>query len=157
MVVNPVGAVTIFDGGVPRIITARAGIGVTGGQLVYLSGAVNGVSSGADTFATSDVFVIAAASGVLFNGIVITQGNTASGTNNLVGVATEGTFILVAGSDVYAGQAVEAIGGDNVMRLGSHAVPGGADDPKGAGRKIGRAITGATSGVTNYAVIQLTP
>lgn len=157
MVVNPVGAVPIFDGGTPRILSATAAVGVTGGQLVYLSGAVNAVSSGADSFASSDIFVISVASGALFNGIVLTPGNTASGTTNYVAVAVDGMFILSAGSEVVAGQAVEAIGASSVMRLGSHAVPGGADDPKGAGRKVGRAITGATSGTSNFAIIQLTP
>ena len=157
MAVNPLGAVQVFDGGVPRTISANAAIGVTGGQLVYLSGALNAVSSGANSYATADIFVIAQASGTRYNGIVLTPGLTASGTNNYVTVATEGCYLLAAGSDVYAGGPVEAIGGDNVMRLGSFAVPTAADDPNGYGRKIGRALTGASSGTANYALIQLTP
>ena len=45
MVVNPAGPVSIFDGMHPDTITARAPVGVTGGQLVYLSGVNNSLSS----------------------------------------------------------------------------------------------------------------
>lgn len=157
MAVNPLGAVQIFDGGTPRLITALASNPVTGGQLVWLSGAVNNISSGANSYVSSDISIGGPASGVRFNGIVITPGNTASGTSTYVTVGLAGCYIVSAGSEVYSGQAVEAIGADSVMRLGSHAVPGASDDPKGAGRKIGRAISEATSGTTNFALIQLTP
>jgi len=155
MVVNPVGFVPIYDGGAPKIISAVASVGVTGGQLVYLSGAANVVSSGADSFVGSSLVVAGVASGLFFNGVVLTPGNTASGTNNYVAIMTQGTVILTAGSDVIPGQAVEALGGDSVQRLGSFGVAGGATDGTAAGRRIGRAMTGATSGTANYAVIQI--
>jgi len=157
MAVNPVGAVPVFDWGVPKIVTARNPIGVTGGQLVFFAAGSDVVSSGASTFNQNDLVISGLASGASFNGIVITPGNTASGTNSYVGVGLDGAYILSCGSDVLGGKAVESIGGDSVMRLGSHAVPGGADDSKGAGRKTGRALTSGFSGTTQFAVIQLTP
>lgn len=150
MVVNPVGAVPIFDGGVPRIITARNAVGVTGGQLVYFSGATGAVSSGADTFISSDINVIAVASGTAFNGIVITPGNTASGTNSYVGIGTFGTYIIPADGTVTAGEAVMCAGTDAVQDCGSL---GGT--ALRLGTKIGRALTAAASGTANYAVISL--
>lgn len=153
--VNPVGAVPIFDGGFPRIITANAAVGVTGGQLVYLSGGNNVVSSGADTFAASDLQVIGQASGINFNGIVITPGLTASGTNNYVAIGMGGTYIINAIGSVIAGQAVEAQA-DGVLALASGtSYANGLQEV--VSRKCGRALTNATSGTALYAVVTLTP
>lgn len=148
MVVNPVGAVPVFDGGVPRIITATAGIGVTGGQLVFLSGANNCISSGINSYVTSDLRVAGAASGCLFNGIVITPGTTASGTSNLVAVASDGTFIITAANTVVGGDAVLANGGDAVVGLQAlGTVVGGSYIP------IGRAYSPA--GSEGYTAVKL--
>lgn len=155
MAVNPAGAVRIFDGGTPRFITARNPVGVTGGQLVFLAGNNNVVSSGLSSFSASDLVISGLASGAAFNGIVITPGVTPSGTNSYVTVGLDGLYILSAGSDVFGGRAVEVLGADSVWRLGSFAVPASSSDAAGAGRKAGRALTSATSG--GYAVIQLTP
>ena len=62
MAVNPLGAVQVFDGGVPRTLTALASIGVTGGQLVYFSGANGNVSSGLSSYVSADLSIIAVAS-----------------------------------------------------------------------------------------------
>lgn len=137
MVVNPVGAPQIFDGGVPRIFSATAGIGVTGGQLVFLSGANNAISSGLNSYVTSDLRVAGAASGGLFNGIVLTPGNTASGTSNYVSIATEGTYIITSAGTILAGNAVFANGAD--------AVIGGNDTITGSYTPIGRAMSPAGS------------
>lgn len=115
MVVNPVGAVPLFDGGVPRIITVTAGIGVTGGQLVFFSGANNAISSGLNSYVTADLRVAGASSGGLHNGIVITPGNTPSGTNNFVAIGQEGTYIVTSAGTIIAGEAVIANGGDAVL------------------------------------------
>lgn len=157
MAANPVGAVRIFDGGIPRFVSARNPVGVTGGQLVFFAGGSDVVSSGLNSFSSADIVVSGLASGASFNGVVITPGNSASGTNNYVTVGLDGVYILTCGGDVLGGKAVEAIGADSVTRLGSHAVPGGADDSKGAGRKVGRAVTSGFSGTTQFAIIQLTP
>jgi len=159
MAVNPAGAVALFDGGVPRIVTARNPIGVTGGQLVFFAGTADVVSSGADSFIVDDIVVSGLASGTSFNGIVVTPGNTASGTTSYVSVATRGAYILAAGSEVYGGKAVEIFGADNEIRaLGSHIVAASYDDGGASGgRKIGRAYTDATSGTLNFAIVELTP
>ena len=158
MAVNPVGAVSIFDGGTPRIFTALNPIGVTGGQLVFFAGTADVVSSGADSFVSSDIVVSGLASGTSFNGIVVTPGNSASGTSNYVAVATAGTFLLAAGSDVFGGKAVELMGGNELRTLGSHIIAAGFDDGGASGgRKVGRALTTATSGTLNFAVVTLTP
>lgn len=158
MVVNPAGPVVIADGGTPRIITALNRIGVTGGQLVFLGGDTNVVSSGLNSFVSSDIVVSGLASGTSFNGIVITPGNSASGTNNYVSVGLAGMYILAAGSDVRAGKAVEVMAADAVRTLGSHIIAAAYDDGGASGgRKIGRALTAASSGTSNFAIIQLTP
>lgn len=153
MVVNPVGAVAVYDGGTPRLITALTPVGVTGGQLVYLSGGANVVGSSADGFSPGSVLVGGVASGAQFNGIVVTPGNTASGTQSYVTIATAGTFIVSAGGTVIGGYPVECVGQDAVQQLTS----GGALAASSYTTKMGRAITGASSGTSTWAVIQVTP
>lgn len=149
MAVNPVGAVPIFDGGTPRILTARAAVGVTGGQLIYFSGGTGNLSSGADTFASSDINIIGQASGALFNGIVLTPGNTASGTSNYVAVGTAGTYISTADGTVTPGRPLTVAGVDSIADLGSFAVDINV-------KKVGRALTAATSGTSNFAAWSIT-
>ena len=139
MAVNPVGAVPLFDSEVPRTITARASVGVTGGQLVYFSGANNSLSSGADSYTTNDIVVGGAASGLLFNGIVITPGNTASGTNNYVAVAQNGTYIITSAATILAGDMAYANGGDAITSKGVIGIGAGSSNP------IGRILTPAGS------------
>src|SRR3990167_2346250 len=151
MAVNPLGAVPIFDFGVPKTVTAICNVGITGGQLVYLSGASGNLSSGANSYAATDIAFVEA-SGALFNGVVITQGNTPSGTNNYVSVALDGCYLLNANGTVTAGAAVMSDGTDEVQNTGS--LGGNAFQ---FGVKLGRALSSAASGTANYALIQLTP
>jgi len=137
MVVNPVGPVMVWDGGVPRTVTARASTGVTGGQLVYLSGTSNSVSSGLDSYSTADICLGGASSGTLHNGIVTTAGTTASGTNNYVSVALNGDWIVTSAATILAGDAIYANGGD--------AVTGNAAAMAGSYHPLGRAVTPAGS------------
>ena len=147
MAVNPVGAVPIFDGGVPQTITVRCAIGVTGGQLVYFSGLSNAVSSGADSYATNDIVVAGGASGGLFNGIVMAPGNTPSGTNNYVAVATQGAFIVTSAGTILAGEKVLANGADAVVGYTTvGTVIAGSYIP------VGRALTPA--GSEGYSLVQ---
>jgi len=157
MAVNPVGYVPLFDWGTPKLISALNPVGVTGGQVVFFAGGSDVVSSGADTFASSDIVISGLASGASFNGVVVTPGNTASGTNSYVSVALDGAIILPCAGDVFGGKQIEIEGGDAVQRLGSQNVPGGADDAGTAGFKAGRALTSGFSGTTQFAVIQLNP
>ena len=147
MVVNPAGPVPIFDGTVPRTVTVRASVGVTGGQLIFFSGANNNVSSGADSYGTNDIVIGGAASGLLFNGIVITPGNTASGTNNYVAVAQNGTWIVTSAASIPAGDMAYANGGDAVTSKGVIGVGAGSSNP------IGRMLS--VAGSEGYALVNL--
>ena len=145
MVVNPVGAVNIYDGAVPRIITATVGIGTTGGQLMFFSGANNLLSSGLDSYSTGSIRVAGAASGALFNGLVITPGLSASGTNNYVALAQNGTYVVTSAGTILAGEKVMANGGDAVVSVGNTAASGGW--------AIGRALSPA--GSEGYVIVNL--
>jgi len=134
---NPAGAVWVADFGAPKTFTGKAYQNISGGVLVYFSGAAGAVSSGTNSFVTSDVGVCIDASGGLFNGIALTS--TASG--GAVPVATEGVFILVANGTVTAGTTV-ICDGNNSVRTGTTA-----------GHVIGRALTEAASG--SYCLVQL--
>lgn len=156
MVVNPVGAVSIFDGGIPRIVTANAAAALTGGMLVYFSGATAAVSSGTNSFISSDLQVIGASSGTLFNGIVITPGLTASGTNAYVSVAMQGCFISTADGTVTAGNGVTVDGVNSIKDMGSAALD--ATGAQGAvSQKMGRALTNSASGTALYAIWFMNP
>ena len=148
MVVNPAGYVPIFDGGNPRIITAVTAIGVTGGQIVYFSGAVASISSGLNSFVAKDIVVIGAASGTLFNGVVVTPGLTASGTENYVGVAIDGIVISTAAGAIAAGDCVACNGADALILLGSSTVDMNT-------KKVGRAVISA--GSEGYCAWQINP
>jgi len=139
MAVNPVGLVQIFDYGAPKTITAKAGMAISGGYLIRVSGTANAVSSGADSFASSDLVAVAAASGTAFTGVALN--NVASGTNNYVTIGLKGAYIIRAYDTVTVAQPVDC--------EGTHAVSAGVAD----GTIIGRALTSATSG--NYALIDI--
>ncbi|MHA1868757.1 MAG: DUF2190 family protein [Candidatus Heimdallarchaeaceae archaeon] len=137
MAVNPNGYVPIYDGGTPRIITGYAREVISGGWLVGGSTAAGVVSSGADSFASSDILFTAPASGNNFIGIALA--NAASGAP--LAVATRGAFIVTAAGDVLAGEPV-VTDGENAV------VPGGSDTPN-----IGRAFTAA--GSEEYCVVDI--
>ena len=136
MAVNPLGYQNITDGGTPRIITGYAKAVVSGGNLVGASGAAGVVSSGASSFATTDI--------ELYHLVSLTAGAKA---DNFVGVAlhdaasgaplsfaTRGSFLLtVSGAVVLAGREVGAVGESNVGELAISA--------SGAYGSIGRAWT----------------
>ena len=148
MVVNPAGYVPIFDGGNPRIITAVTCIGVTGGQIVYFSGAIASISSGLNSFVAKDIVVKGPASGTLFNGIVITPGTTASGTESYVGVAIDGIVISTSAGAIAAGDCIAANGDDAVILLGSSTADMNT-------KKVGRAVVSA--GSEGYCAWQINP
>lgn len=126
---NPVGAVLISPWE-PKIITAYAKQNITGGCLVFASGAADLVSSGTKSLIAGDIQVATNASGNAFTGVAI---NTVASGSPLP-VALEGIFILRAFGTVTAGATVTC--------EGTNAVADGAT----AGQVIGRALTSATSG-----------
>jgi len=147
MTVNPAGFVSPYDGGVPRIVTGKAITAVvSGGGLVFASGAADAVSSGLNSFAASDILIAGGASGAAFNGVALQT--TTSG--NYLGVVTRGHVIIRAGGVIVGGQIVAAVGADAVVPTGSVAAAYLV-----AQHKMGRAWTNATSG--GYALIELTP
>lgn len=148
MVVNPVGGISLFDGGVPYLVTIRSSAGTTGGQLIFFSGLSNAVSSGANSFVTNDMVVGGAASGILFNGIVTSPGLNPSGTNNYVTVGTKGTYIITSAGTIIGGDPVFANGGDAVIGLTSTGIV-----VAGSYYPIGRAWTPA--GSEGFTVVQV--
>ena len=134
MSVNPNGAVPVLGGGVPRTISCYAMEVISGGQLVFSSGADNIVDSGASSLAGTEITVSTSASGDQFLGVALKT--VASGS--MVGVATRGCFLMPANADVLVSSKVGCDGADAVFSLGSHTIT--------HERTIGRAITGAASG-----------
>ena len=136
MTANPNGAVPVLDGTVPRIISCYAIEVISGGQLVFSSGADNIVDSGTSSLAGTEITVALAASGDQFLGMALK--NVASGS--MVGVATRGAFIVPACGDVLVSAKVGTLGTHAVAAVGSVTIT------QDGGRSIGRAITGAASG-----------
>lgn len=134
---NPVGFEPVMDGGNPRIITAKAAGAISGGALVYASGAAGNVSSGANSFSADDIAVLTNASGANFTGVALQT--VASGA--LVGVATRAACILLSTGTTTAGTTVITGGGNGVLTGTT------------AGHVLGRAYTSA--GSEGYAVVDV--
>jgi len=148
---NSLGAVGIFDGGNPRTIGgyARNEI-ISGGVLVFASGATGVVGSGANTFATSDLLFSIDASGGQFNGIALNT-TAVSGT---VTVATRGAYLLACNGSVIPGTKVVCDGNNAVSSwCGNGNTTGSPDIWAALGYDIGRAVTAGASG--GYALIDI--
>jgi hypothetical protein len=130
MAVNPYGAVWATDFGNPKVISAYSDSVISGGQLVFASGVAGLVSSGLDSFATSDVKVRAGASGLQYLGVALAT----VGSNALVPVAINGVFLLQARAPVSGGYTVAALGDDSVGFC------------TGSEMSIGKALTTSASG-----------
>jgi predicted RecA/RadA family phage recombinase len=133
----------ISDAG--KTFSAKAFAVVSGGDLVAWASGANCVGSSISTYAVGDISVQKVAAVDQCVGIALQT--TASG--GTVAVATEGLFILPAGSGgVSGGLPVYAAGYENMVIgiTGSH-------DGMGY-RGIGRAITTATS-QANLAIVKL--
>ena len=148
---NPAGAVWIGDYGAPSVVVGKARNEIiSGGVLVFASGAQGVVSSGTNSFVSEDIQFTRDASGTMFNGICL-QTTAVSGA---IAVATKGVFILTANGTVTAGATqqcdgnnavadVTAVSGANVTALVQSTI----------GLPIGRALTSAASG--GYAVVEI--
>jgi hypothetical protein len=147
--VNPLGAVVVFDGEVPRTFTAIARTDISGGQLVVSSGAANSVGSGASSYVSSDVVVDILQNSNTCNGIALQNAN--SGT--YVTVATRGAYLMRAAGVISGGQQVIPVSGTSqgVALLGAVGSP----DYALTGTPIGRVITASASGTSLYALISL--
>ena len=140
---NPVGYVPVVDGGNPRLVTAYAMEAISGGELVFASGAAGVVSSGLNSYAATDITVAAEASGAQFMGVAMQT--VASGA--AVAVATRGAMILLADGTVTASYPVQTVGENAVVNLGSVA------GNLAALRSIGRAYTSA--GSEQYCIVDI--
>lgn len=129
MVLNPLGAVQVYDFGNPKVITGYAREVISGGQFVCGSTAAGVVTSGLASFAQSDLAFFVAASGNVVNGIAL---NTAA-SGALVSVALDGVFIVTSAGTVLPGAGIACNGGDAVLTNAQ------------ANGQIGRALTAAGS------------
>lgn len=120
MTVNPLGYVPITDGGAPRIITGYAKEIISGGQFCGASGAAGVVTSGAASYATTDIELFHTTGSGNFVGIALHD--AASGAP--LSVATRGTFLVPVsgGTNILAGTKVGCNNDSEVIYNGSHAL-----------------------------------
>jgi hypothetical protein len=143
---NPLGAVPIFDFGVPKTITGYASNIISGGAFVFASGAAGVISSGADTFVTSDLLFSSPASGGQFTGIAMHT--AASGAP--ITVALDGVFIVGTNGTIVAGTEVGTDGQNCVCPLGSKTMTAYSQI-----ETIGRALTAGASGTAAYVLLHV--
>ena len=144
---NSAGAIWLNDFGTPKVVSGFVkNVVCSGGTLCYASGAAAVVSSGLNSFNTSDVTFVPDPSGAAFNGIALYS----AGSNSPIAVATDGVFILVCNDTVTAGNSVKCDGNNAVANIGVGSPEiylGGISNP------VGVALTEGASG--GYAVIQI--
>ena len=144
---NALGAVCIFDSENPRSFTGVAKETISGGQFVFSSGAVDYVAVGsqASSFKTTDLAIKVCTTFGQVNGIALNN----AATDELVTIATRGTYLIKAGGPISGGALVIGVAGDCVMGAG----PGdGATNGSWAGI-VGRALTNA--GSEEYCLVSL--
>lgn len=136
MVVNTLGYVPVLDFGAPRIISGRAREVISGGELVSLSGATAVVGSGASSFnPTTDLLFVTDASGLAFTGVAIAN----AGSNENLSVAIDGVIISTCDTDATLPSLTVASKGVNSVGVATTA-----------GHVIGRSLTSAASGTSNF-------
>ena len=158
---NAYGAVGLADGGTPRTFTFMARANISGGYWVVGSTADNVVSSGADSYAASDIEGYPLATQIGSEVIGLNLMDTASGTYGVA--AMRGFYILPVGSatrigSIYAGWPVAAGTNGVVVPLGSNTLlsPLGAAGGIGAeSMQVGKAMTTASNNGTGYVVVSL--
>ena len=143
---NTLGAVVVSDGNTPRTYTAVPIQDVVPGEFVVFSGAAGAVSSGANSFNTTDVTVAIALAGNV-NGYVV-QGAT---SGNICTYTRKGDYLLRTAGTVVAGANVEIVSGTvpGVVPLGSATVPAATNNA------IGKVVVVGASGTSNYSLVSL--
>lgn len=129
------------DFGNPKILTGQARETISGGQLVGVSGATGVVSSGLNSYATSDIKFILNTAPENFVGVAIAT--VTSGQE--LGVLVEGVVLSRCVGSVFAGLLVKGLI-DSFSNVGSSIVPANAEDASMAGDIAGRAFTAGASG-----------
>ena len=141
--INPLGAVCLWDGENPRTFSACARETISGGDFVYSSGTAGAVGSQVSSYVTSDIKVALCDTWGRVNGIALNN----AGSGEIVTIATRGTYLLKADASV-SGGALVALGGnfDGVQT----PITIGAGSFVGV---IGRALTPA--GSDSYCLVSL--
>ena len=135
----------IYDGEVPRAFTGRARMTISGGQFVTVSGAANVVGSTADLFMTGSILLTLPTTDT--QGVIGFATNNA-GSNELVGVAQRGTYIVNSADSISGGYSVYLLSG-TIQAFAAAVGVAGSTQP------IGRAVTGAGSGTISPFLISL--
>lgn len=149
---NASGAVVVFDGENPRTFTATAREVISGGEFVFVSGGTGIVGKTADSVNPGSITVAIAASSARVNGIALAN----AGSNELLTVATRGSYLVLCTGSVFGGNKVELVAGTGgVQNLSSGTVPTGLFTGIIAGKTIGRAQTDGASGTASYALVDL--
>lgn len=156
---NPLGAVELFDFGKPRILTVKARTTISGGWWVLGSTADNVVSSGANSYAASDLegYPVATLVGSEVLGVALQT--IPSGTYGPV--AMDGAFIFPVGSatrigPIYSGWAVCAGSAGTVVPLGSNTLLtplGGAVGVGADSMKVGKSLSTASNDGTGFVIV----
>jgi len=142
---NALGAVCIFDGENPRSFTGEAGETISGGQFVFVSGAVDYVAVGsqASSFKTTDLKIKVCTTMGYCNGLALN--NAASG--ELVTIATRGNYLIKSAGAISGGALVTQNGRADAVS------PAGITDVGSWAGIIGRALTNA--GSEDYCLVSL--
>lgn len=125
----------VFDGGVPRSFSAKAREVISGGQFVVVSGAQNVVGSTIADFIPGSIVVTLIKDTNYANGIALHN----VGSNEIVAVATRGTYITVSAGAISGGAAVYPF---NTI---PQAVKQNPINENYSGTTVGRAVTAAGS------------
>lgn len=158
---NAYGVEQLSDGGVPRTFSFKARANISGGYWVLGSSANNVVSSGANSYVTSDIEGYPMGNQVGSNVIGLCLKDTASGTYGAA--LTRGWVILPASSGTaigshYAGWPVAAGSMGAAFPLGSmtlliNAIPGNTTGPFDF--KVGRSLSTSSSDGIGYVIVDL--
>ena len=124
---NSNGAVGLYDGGTPRTLTIKARANISGGYWVLGSSTAGVVSSGADSYATTEIEGYPVATQIGSEVIGLALQDIASGT--IGPIARRGDFIMPAISgtrigSIYAGWKVAAGSAGTVVAIGSNTLVG---------------------------------
>ena len=153
---NPYGAVQIADGGTPRVITVLAYENISGGYWVNGSGEVGLVSSGADSYAASDLRGTTVTTQIGSNVIGLALQDI--GSNTYGPVAMRGLYLMpgLSGIKIGSGMAGELFAAGiagTIVPMGSSSELGSAVNGFVNNWCIGRMLTAGGHG--SFAIVSL--
>ncbi len=144
-IINPLGAVCLWDGENPRTFTAIARAVISGGDFVASSGITTTVGSQSSSYVTSDISVAICDTWGKVSGIALNN----AGSAELVTIATRGTYLLKSAGIVSGGMFVTLGSNHNYDGVEN----AGMTDVGSWAGVIGRALTSA--GSENYCLVSL--